>query len=47
VTVPKGKLYGALPADSKIVLTTTDANPRRIRIPIRGMSADTGRGPDL
>lgn len=47
VTVPKGKLFSALPANSAIVITTNDPMPRRILIPVRGMAADTGSRPDL
>jgi hypothetical protein len=43
VTVPKGKLYGALPASSVIVLQTNDPQPRRVRLPVRGMTYDTGK----
>jgi hypothetical protein len=42
VTIPKGSLVGPLPADSAVVLTTGGPNPRRLRIPIRGMTYDTG-----
>jgi hypothetical protein len=42
VTVPKGSLVGPLPADSTIVLTTGGPSPRRLRIPIRGMTYDSG-----
>jgi hypothetical protein len=42
VTVPKGSLFTALPADSAVVLTTTGPSPRRLRIPVRGMAVDRG-----
>jgi hypothetical protein len=42
VTVPKGSLLGALPPDSVIVLTTTDPTPRKLRLPVRGMTYDSG-----
>ena len=42
VTVPKGSLYGALPPNSAVILTTTEAHPRRLRIPVRGMTYDSG-----
>jgi hypothetical protein len=42
VTVPKGSLYGALPPGSAVILTTTDPHPRRLRIPVRGMTYDSG-----
>jgi hypothetical protein len=43
VTVPKGALHGSLPESSAIVLKTTGANSRRLRIPIRGMTFDSGK----
>jgi hypothetical protein len=46
VTVPKGSLFGALPDTSGVVLTTTGPNPRRLRIPVRGMTYDSG-GPRI
>jgi hypothetical protein len=46
VTVPKGFLFGALPETSGVVLTTTGPNPRRLRIPVRGMTYDSG-GPRI
>ena len=46
VTVPKGSLYGALPPNSAVILTTTDPTPRRLRIPVRGMTYDSG-GPRI
>ena len=46
VTVPKGSLFGALPENSGVVLTTTGPNPRRLRIPVRGMTYDSG-GPRI
>ena len=46
VTVPRGSLYGALPETSAVVLTTTGPNPRRLRIPVRGMTYDSG-GPRI
>jgi hypothetical protein len=46
VTVPKGTLYGALPDTSGVVLQTNDPIPRRFRIPVRGMTYDSG-GPRL
>lgn len=42
VTVPKGSVYSAIPEGSAIVLTTTGPNPRRLRIPIRGIAYDRG-----
>jgi hypothetical protein len=42
VSVPKGALHGSLPESSAIVLKTTGANSRRLRIPIRGMTFDSG-----
>lgn len=42
VTVPKGQLFGALPETSGVVLTTGGPNPRRLRIPVRGMTYDSG-----
>jgi len=46
VTVPKGSLFGALPEASGVILTTTGPNPRRLRIPVRGMTYDSG-GPRI
>jgi hypothetical protein len=46
VTVPKGSLYGSLPAGSAVVLKTAGPNPRRFRVPVRGMTYDSG-GPRL
>jgi hypothetical protein len=46
VTVPKGSLYGALPEDSGVLLKTNDPVPRRFRLPVRGMTYDSG-GPRL
>jgi hypothetical protein len=46
VTIPKGSLYGSLPENSGIILKTNDPIPRRFRIPIRGMTYDSG-GPRL
>jgi hypothetical protein len=46
VTVPKGSLYGALPPNSAVILTTAGPNPRRLRIPVRGMTYDSG-GPRI
>ena len=46
VTLPKGSLFGALPENSGVVLTTTGPNPRRLRIPVRGMTYDSG-GPRI
>jgi hypothetical protein len=46
VTIPKGSLYGAMPESSGIILKTNDPVPRRFRIPIRGMTYDSG-GPRL
>lgn len=46
VTVPKGKLVGPLPARSAVVLTTTGPNPRKLRIPVRGVAYDSG-GPRI
>jgi hypothetical protein len=45
VTVPKGTLFGTLPESSAVVLTTAGPNARRLRIPVRGVSYDTGGGP--
>jgi hypothetical protein len=42
VMVPKGQLVGPLPPDSAVILTTNGPNPRRLRIPVRGMSYDAG-----
>jgi hypothetical protein len=42
VTVPKGKLVGALPAKSEVILTTSGPNPRKLRIPVRGQAYDSG-----
>jgi hypothetical protein len=47
VTVPKGSVYSAIPEGSAIVLNTTGPNPRRLRIPIRGIAYDRGTGPKL
>jgi hypothetical protein len=46
VTVPKNTLFGALPENSVIVLKTNATTPRRLRIPVRGMTFDSG-GPRL
>lgn len=46
VTVPKGSLVGALPPGSAVVLQTVGPNPRRLRIPVRGTTFDSG-GPRL
>jgi hypothetical protein len=46
VTVPKGSLYGALPESSAIVLKTSGPTSRRLRLPVRGMTFDSG-GPRL
>ncbi|HKB05574.1 MAG TPA: hypothetical protein VKD90_25340 [Gemmataceae bacterium] len=46
VTVPKGTLYGSIPEGSAVVLKTVGPNPRRFRIPVRGMTYDSG-GPRL
>jgi hypothetical protein len=46
VTVPKGMLYGSLPPNSAVILTTAGPNPRRLRIPVRGMTYDSG-GPRI
>lgn len=46
VTVPKGQLVGALPPQSEIILTTSGPNPRKLRIPVRGMAYDSG-GPRI
>ena len=46
VTVPKGSLYGALPPNSAVILTTAGPNPRRLRIPVRGTAYDSG-GPRI
>jgi len=43
VTVPKNSLFGALPEDSVVVLKTNGPNPRRLRLPVRGMTFDSGR----
>lgn len=43
VTVPKGALHGSLPDTSAVVLKTVGANPRRLRIPVRGMTFDSGK----
>ncbi|WP_020475480.1 hypothetical protein [Zavarzinella formosa] len=45
VVVPKGSLYGSLPANSVIVLKTNEAVPRRIRLPVQGSSYDSGSKP--
>ena len=48
VTVPKGSVYTAIPEGSAVVLTTGGTNPRRLRIPIRGIAYDRGGvGPKL
>lgn len=47
VTVPKGQLYGSLPQNSGVVLTTGGPNPRRLRIPVRGMSYSSGGAPRI
>ena len=44
VTLPKGSLYGALPETSAVILQTN--TPRRFRLPVRGMTYDSG-GPRL
>lgn len=44
VTVPKGSLYGSLPETSAVILQTS--TPRRFRLPVRGMTYDSG-GPRL
>jgi hypothetical protein len=44
ITVPKGSLYGALPDTSAVILKTN--TPRRFRLPVRGMTYDSG-GPRL
>jgi hypothetical protein len=46
VTVPKGKLVGALPPPSAVILTTSGPNPRKLRIPVRGVAYDSG-GPRI
>jgi hypothetical protein len=46
VTIPKNSLYGALPENSVVVLKTKDPTPRRLRLPVRGMTYDSG-GPKL
>jgi hypothetical protein len=46
VTVPKNTLFGALPENSVIVLKTNSTVPRRLRLPVRGMTFDSG-GPRL
>jgi hypothetical protein len=46
VTVPKSTLYGSIPEGSAVVLKTVGPNPRRFRIPVRGMTYDSG-GPRL
>jgi hypothetical protein len=43
VTVPKNTLYGALPENSVIVLKTNGPNPRRLRLPVKGMTFDSGK----
>jgi hypothetical protein len=43
VTVPKGALHGSLPESSSVVLQTKGANPRRLRIPVRGLTFDSGK----
>lgn len=45
VTVPKGTLYGALPEASVIMLATNESPPRKIRLPLRGASYDSGTAP--
>ena len=42
VTVPKNTLFGSLPENSVIVLKTNSAVPRRLRLPVRGMTFDSG-----
>jgi hypothetical protein len=42
VRVPPDKLFGALPADSAIVLQAKDTSKRRIRIPVVGKTFDSG-----
>jgi hypothetical protein len=41
VTIPPGKLYGNL-TDSFIILKTKDAVARRIRIPVKATTFDSG-----
>jgi hypothetical protein len=43
VTVPKNSLYGALPENSVVVLKTNGPNPRRLRLPVKGMTFDSGK----
>jgi hypothetical protein len=46
VTVPKFSVIGVLPENSAVVLKTNGPNPRRFRIPVKGMTFDSG-GPRL
>lgn len=46
VSVPKTAMHGSLPESSCVVLQTKGANSRRLRIPVRGMTFDSGK-PDL
>lgn len=46
VTVPKNELYGSLPPGSGVYLQTNSTPPRRLRLPVRGSTYDTG-GPRL
>jgi hypothetical protein len=46
VTVPQRMLYGSLPENSGIVLKTSGISSRRLRLPVRGMTYDSG-GPRL
>jgi hypothetical protein len=46
VTVPKGSVPGSLPETSAVILKTNGPTPRRFRLPVRGMTYDSG-GPRL
>jgi hypothetical protein len=46
VTVPKHSVIGALPENSAVVLKTNGPNPRRLRVPVKGTTFDSG-GPRL
>lgn len=46
VTVPKDMLHGSLPESSGVVLKTSGSSSRRMRLPVRGSTYDSG-GPRL
>jgi hypothetical protein len=47
VTIPRGARPGSLPDGSGVTLQTNDPTPRRLRLPVRGMTYDSGGGPRL